>query len=360
MRAGLTASILAIGMMVWLSPRVGAQTPGVPDAPRFGVAEVRAVVDVPVSAEDAFANGVAGTRFANSPSAVVARFSAEGRFDGTALSVVWTFVGRSGAPARIAESTFPSSDLSRGILALLDNNGRPLDPGRYQVSVVGSDARVFRTIEFFVVGTSRVGRASGRPAGLSNAPARPIIGPFLLDGISFVCPTGFRAQNYARGTDTAIAFTRPGAPEGLFVVGRTGGRFDLRASAESLLEAVARFAPEIGPVHATGSYDVADLTVAGVAAAGRVLLGRSQSGRDVHVTLYERNTDDRSVVVGYFSFASASPGPTQTSSPLGASRPIVEDFHVLVESLREVAPPQAPAPEPRRRPNPLDVARASV
>jgi hypothetical protein len=359
MRTALTALAVTV---LFSSLSVRAQIPGVPSGPRFEIAEVRACDDVPARSDLGFAAAVAGPAFSGETSAVIAKFQTDTLPADAAISIVWMRSGKP-APKQLLSEPVAIGEFESGAYSMLTNRGAPIDPGSYYVAVVDADGRIYRSLQFAV--RPPVAAAPRPPAAVApRGDEAAVLVPYRLETVEFTYPAGYAVDAFRSKAITGVTFVRPFAASALVVAFRTGGRYDLRTEATSLLARISaklgtRARNVAGNAFALTSYEVRELgrvDLGGHPAYARLVTAQTSRRWSATIALYEIDLFGRTADVGCMSFAFDGDAESGDHARQGA-----EDLANLILSIRPAddAPPgpdDAPSRKTRRSSRPLDIA----
>ena len=171
MRTKLSPAVLgALLVLTAFAAAAAAQIPGIPSGVKFSVAELRALADVPRSAETGFQVAAAGTLFPGEVHSVIVKFQASGVPSDPGLQVVWTRGKRGSELTTVSTTPTGPAALADGVYSMLTNNGAALAPGDYQVAVRGTGGKIYRVIDFVVVAPKPAARKPGRRSPPKTTP----------------------------------------------------------------------------------------------------------------------------------------------------------------------------------------------
>jgi hypothetical protein len=338
-----------------------AQLPGGPAGPKFEIAEARGLTEVPARPDTGFAASAPGPWFGSETRAVVVKFQASAPPKESDLSVVWIRQGGR-TPTEVKSERVPAAELASGAYAMLTNGGGALAPGDYQVSVVGSGSRIYRTVQFTVAAATPDARPNlaAPGAGESASDDRGVaLSPYQLEGLELRYPSSYAAIPHTHGVDHGVTFVRSVPRGALVLVVRKSGRYDLRGDTARLLRDVSK---SLGTGGASGveTYDARELgqtDLGGRRGTGRLIVATLKGGEAVRLTLYATELFGKSALVGFVTPAAGKLSPGTVADP----EQTTEDFFRLMQSIRpqaEAAPTKTdpPARERAKPAGALDIA----
>ncbi len=360
----LIAAFAAAGLFAAFAPTsavVHAQLPGAPAGPRFEIAEVRGLAEVPARADMGFTGAVGGPTFSAGTHAAVAKFQTQTPPKATGLSIVWLKTGGR-QPVTVSSAAVDSNELTSGVYAMLTNGSAALDPGTYQVSVIGADGRIYRTLEFAVraPATTRESLANGQPAPAAAEEQGVSLVPYTVEQVGFNYPAYYSVAPVTTGDDNGVLLVRAIPLGGLFVIVKKSGRYSFESQVRDVVRALSRAGQNQGEITSLSSYDLKRGDIGGHTAAGKLFILSTQSGPRLNITMYQTDIDGRSVLLGYLSVTNAkTPERSSTPPPPADNGVTAEDFFRLVRSIRATPSkerPASPTSDPPARIKRTDIA----
>ncbi len=360
----LIAAFAAAGLFAAFAPTsavVHAQLPGAPAGPRFEIAEVRGLAEVPARADMGFTAAVSGPTFAAGTHAVVAKFQTQAPPKTTGLSIVWLkTTGRT--PVTLSSSAVDPNELTSGAYSMLTSGSAGLDGGTYQVSVIGADGRIYRTLEFTVRPpvTTRETLATGQPTPAAAEEQGVSLVPYAVEQVGFNYPSYYSVAPVTTGGDNGVLLHRAIPLGGLFVVVKKAGRYNFEAQVRDVIRALSRSGQNQGEITSLSSYDIKRGDIGGLTAGGKLFQLSTQRGPNLNLTMYQTDVDGRSVLLGYLTVANAkTPERSSTPPPPADNGVTAEDFFRMVRSIRSTPAkerPASPTSDPPPRIKRTDVA----
>lgn len=360
----LIAAFAAAGLFAASAPTsavVHAQLPGALAGPRFEVAEVRGLAEVPSRADMGFTAAVSGPTFAAGTHAVVAKFQTQTPPKVSGLSIVWLkTTGRT--PVTLSSAAVDSNELTSGAYSMLTNGSAGLDAGTYQVSVVGADGRIYRTLEFKIrpSATTRETLTTGQPAPAASEEQGVSLVPYTVDQVGFSYPAYYSVAPVTTGDDNGVLLVRAIPLGGLFVIVKKSGRYNFEAQVRDVMRSLSRAGQNQGDITSLNSYDLKRGDIGGHTAAGKLFILSTQNGPRLNITMYQTDIDGRSVLLGYLSVSNAkTPERSSKALPPSDAGATAEDFFRMVRSIRATPAterPASPTSDPPARIKRTDVA----
>lgn len=338
MRPGLlrlSSVLLVSGLFCATS---SGQIPGMPPtANRIEVAEVRGATSDQGSPDAAFQAGTASQPFASNVVVAAVRFKAQTPPDDPEIRIVVTYLPTAGGSQVVLSESVTGEELRTGATLLLRNNGAPLNPGRYQASVMGSGSRIFRTVEFTVKNPPPVRRKpTTRPGGTANAEPETndlteFSTPYKLNEIAFRYPARYGVVPVRReGENTVLlADTSPGS--GIFVSVKNSGGFAFDRDSISLRNSIVKATGNTA-FGAWRAFRLDPLTIGGHQFVGKTYVAKANAAT-CQVVVHAVEIDGVSVMVGFIS-KTDSPKAGASSGKVGEPGQIGEDMYRLIQTMR--------------------------
>jgi hypothetical protein len=369
MRTRLSTSVVGAFLAVAaLAAAAAAQIPGIPSGPRFSVAELRGLADVPRSAESGFKVAAAGTAFPGEVHTLIAKFQASGLPSDAGLEVVWIRGKRGSAGAVVSASPTNADALAAGVYTMLTNNGAALAPGDYQVAVRGTGGKVYRVIDVIVLEPKppskrpaassaplppASGATPGAPAGkLDSTDPEPFDAPMLdytLENIGWRYSSRYSAVSLPSAEHTGVLFGGERLPGFLFVVMKKNGRFDFDKEIDDVRLNLLRLRSSSSDFAGWKDYSLDAIKIGGTATRGRLFVAHS-NGLRIQISMYLANIGGRSVITGFGSITSEGFANPAIQKGIPTTNGTADDFFQMVRSLKPVAAEKQTAdPTPRRK-----------
>jgi hypothetical protein len=332
-----------------------AQIPGIPSGVKFSVADLRGLADVPRSAESGFQVAAPGTVFPGEAHSVIVKFQASGIPADPGLQIVWTRGKRGSELSVISTTPTDPAALAAGVYSMLTNNGAALAPGDYQVSVRGTDRKVYRVIDFVVLTPKPPAkkRAASAPppsgaksddgsaapaAKLDSTDPEPFDAPmldFALEDIGWRYSSRYSAVSIPSAEDTGVVFGGERLPGFLFVVLKKNGKIDFDKEVTDVRLSLLRTRSRASDFEGWKEYSLDSIKIAGSTTRGKLFVAHS-NGLRVQISMYLASVGGRSVIVGFGSVTSEGFANREIQKGIPTTNSTADDFVQLVRSMKRL------------------------